>query len=337
MSHVKPAELSQARGPRALGPALVVLLVLLSGCASQGPTLRSLPAESGPQRAELTSTPFFPQSDYQCGPAALATVLTASGVATSPEALVPKVYLPGRQGSLQLELVAAARQFDRLAYVLEPDLSHLVAEVAAGRPVLVMQNLGVASYPIWHFAVVVGYDRETEQLVLRSGRTERLTMSVRRFLGTWARADRWAMVLLEPGQSPVRPDAVRYMTAAAALEATGRLDAAEAAYAKGRELWPGSALPTLGIANIALTRGDAARAVQAYDEALVSDPDNVAARHNLAEALAGLGCVEAARREAHVALALARDTPLATTVSTTVARLDSQQEPVTTPSVCLSR
>ncbi len=116
---------------------------------------------------ELSATPFFPQSDYQCGPAALATVLTASGVTTTPEALVPKVYLPGRQGSLQPELVAAARQYDRLAYVLEPALAQVVAEVAAGRPVLVMQNLGLASYPVWHFAVVVGYDREAEQLVLR--------------------------------------------------------------------------------------------------------------------------------------------------------------------------
>lgn len=329
--------MNAARRHRVLGPGLLALAAWLSGCAAQGPTLRSLPADTGPQRVELTSTPFFPQSDYQCGPAALATVLTASGVATSPEALVPKVFLPGRQGSLQLELVAAARQYDRLAYVIEPDLGALVAEVAAGRPVLVMQNLGVASYPVWHFAVVVGYDREAEQLVLRSGRTERQTMGIRRFMGTWVRANQWAMALLEPGQAPVRPDAVRYLTAAAALEATGRLDAASAAYVKGKALWPDSPLPRLGLANIALTRGDTAGAVQAYDEALLKDPGNVVARNNLAEALGQLGCVAAARQEARRALALARDTPLATTVSATVARLDSQPEPATAVALCVSR
>ena len=325
------------RRPRGRACGLLVLVALLSGCAVQRPTLRSLPVAGIPQQVELTGTPFFPQSDYQCGPAALATVLAASGVATTPDALVPKVYLPGRKGSLQLELVAAARQFDRVAYVLEPDFAQLVAEVAAGRPVLVLQNLGVAAYPIWHFAVVVGYDREAERLLLRSSKTERLTMSVRRFLGTWARAERWALVLLQPGQAPVRPEPVRYMTAAAALEATGRLDAAGAAYAKGRELWPESALPVLGVANIALARGDARAAIQAYYEALLKDPGNVVARNNLAEALGELGCVAEARQEAHRALALARDTPLATTVSTTVARLDAQPAPATSPSACLSR
>lgn len=329
--------MNAARRHAGPGLGLLGLVALLSGCAVQGPTLGSLPPGSGPERVELTNTPFFPQSDYQCGPAALATVLVASGVPTTPEALVPKVYLPGRKGSLQLELVAAARQFDRLAYVLEPDFAHLVAEVAAGRPVLVLQNLGVASYPIWHFAVVVGYDREAERLVLRSGRKERLTMSVRRFLGTWVRAERWALVLLEPGQSPVRPEPVRYLTASAALEETGRLDAAAAAYTKGRELWPASPLPVLGLANIALARGNAGAAVQGYDEALLKDPANVVARNNLAEALGELGCVAAARQEAHRALALARDTPLATTVSTTVARLDAQPAPATPPPACLSR
>ena len=326
----------QATRRRARGPGVLMLLAWLAGCAAPGPTLRSLPAE-GPPRVELSTTPFFPQSDYQCGPAALATVLAASGVATTPEALVPRVYLPGRQGSLQLELVAAARQHDRLAYVLEPSLAQVVAEVAAGRPVLVMQNLGLASYPVWHFAVVVGYDREAEQLVLRSGRTERLTMGVRRFLATWSRAGQWAMVLLEPGQMPARPDALRYLTAAAALEATGRLDAANSAYAAGRTRWPESALPWLGLANIALTRGEVAGAVQDYDEALARDPGNVAARHNLADALGTLGCVAAARQQAHEALALARDTPLATTVSATVARLDAQPLPAITPPACLSR
>jgi tetratricopeptide (TPR) repeat protein len=329
--------MSDAGSHRARGASLLVLLALLAGCAGPGPTLRSLPADAGPLRVELSATPFFPQSDYQCGPAALATVLTASGVTTTPEALVPKVYLPGRQGSLQPELVAAARQYDRLAYVLEPALAQVVAEVAAGRPVLVMQNLGLASYPVWHFAVVVGYDREAEQLVLRSGRTERLTMSVRRFLATWLRAGQWAMVLLEPGQLPVRPDAVRYLTASAALEATGRLDAASRAYATGRERWPESALPWLGLANIALTRGDAEGAIQAYDEALARDPDNVVARHNLAEALGRLGCVAAARQQARRALALARDTPLATTVSATVATLDAQPVPAIVPTLCQSR
>ena len=45
-----------------------------------------------PSTLELRDTPFFPQEEYQCGPAALATVLAASGVAVSPDDLTGKVY-----------------------------------------------------------------------------------------------------------------------------------------------------------------------------------------------------------------------------------------------------
>src|SRR5688572_29670880 len=117
----------------------VVLLALLSGCASQTRIEDQLPRRMVRQ-IELRETPFFPQKDYECGPAALATVLVASGVAVTAQELTPKVYLPERRGSLQVELIAAARGYDRLPYSMAPRFDLLLAEVAAGRPVLVLQN-----------------------------------------------------------------------------------------------------------------------------------------------------------------------------------------------------
>src|SRR5690606_26276128 len=48
--------------------------------AQHGPGLRTL-------SAQITDLPFFPQDDYQCGPAALATMLQHAGIQRSPEAL----------------------------------------------------------------------------------------------------------------------------------------------------------------------------------------------------------------------------------------------------------
>ena len=45
--------------------------------------------------------------------AALATVLNYSAATTTPEDLAHEVYIPGRKGSLQIEMLAAAR--NRLA------------------------------------------------------------------------------------------------------------------------------------------------------------------------------------------------------------------------------
>ena len=88
---------------------------------------------------ELSGTPFFPQEEYQCGPAALATVLNVAGVAAAPDDLVDQVYLPKQHGSLQIELLAATRRADRIPYRFEPTLVALRAELDAGRPVLVLQ------------------------------------------------------------------------------------------------------------------------------------------------------------------------------------------------------
>ena len=155
------------------------IFLLLGGCAALAPQTRELsqnrPADL-PTRAELATVPFYPQEDYFCGPAALAMALNHAGATTSPEALVDQVYLPGRKGSLQVEMLAAARRNGFVAYELAPQLKDLIAEVAAGTPAIVLENYGFSWYPVWHYSVVVGYDLDQLELIRRSGFKQRLTM-----------------------------------------------------------------------------------------------------------------------------------------------------------------
>lgn len=168
-------------------PRLLLLLVLtLLGACARTPIV-PIGTAGLPEQVELAEVPFFPQEAYQCGPAALATMLTQRGIDTSPDELVDQVYLPGRQGSLQVEMVAAARAHDLLVYPLEPRLEALLTEVAAGNPVLVLQNLAFDRWPQWHFAVVVGYDLTSQTLVLRSGTTRRWTGTFGQFERSWAK------------------------------------------------------------------------------------------------------------------------------------------------------
>ena len=157
----------------------VLLLALLAGgCAQMVPqtiALRTGWPAGVAQSTEIAGVPFFPQEEYECGPAALATVLDFSGAHTTPEALVPQVYLPGRHGSLQLELLAASRRHDRVPYVLAPRYADLLREVAAGHPVLVLQDVGLVGTQ-WHYAVVNGFDYPSGTVLLRSGRRARQEM-----------------------------------------------------------------------------------------------------------------------------------------------------------------
>lgn len=273
------------------------MLAVLCGCATAPPPRSDA---AGPA-VELAEVPFFPQADFQCGPAALATVLVHSGVPVTPDELAPRVYLPARRGSLQLELTAAARQYDRVPYRLDADLDAIRAEVRAGRPVLVLQNLALAVLPRWHYAVVVGTD-DSGALLLRSGTKPRVRTSERRFLATWNRAERWALVALRPGELPTRADPRRLTESAAALEALGRLEAARATYEAIVGRWPRESLAWFGLGNVHYRLAARSEAEAAWRRALEESPDHAPSLNNLAQVMADRGCP----REAHALIARAR-------------------------------
>lgn len=272
--------------------ALLATALLGTGCASLPDS--AFPDADFEGRVELRETPFFPQERYQCGPAALATLLTRTGVETSPEALVSRVYIPAREGSLQIEMVATTRALGRIAYPIGPSLADVIAELRAGRPVLVLQNLGVAWIPRWHYAVIVGFDAGTDEVILRSGTDQRRVTRTATFLRTWQRSGFWGFVALTPGELPVDPDRARYFVAAADYESTSPAGDAAKAWLAAVEHWPADVIPPFALGNLALgeTRNDAA--IRWYDEALSREPTHVMTRNNKAFALADVGRLDEA-------------------------------------------
>ena len=282
--------------------AFVSLAGVVGGCAAD--PFRSPAREDLPASIELSGTPFFPQAEYQCGPAALATVLAESGVAVHPDELISKVYLPDRRGSLQPELLAATRNYDRIPYVIPADFAALLAEVASGRPVLVLQNLGVRLAPTWHYAVVIGYSRQRSEVILRSGTDNRRVTSAGVFARTWQRGGNWGIVALEPGELPATEDRVGYLRALAAAETAGRGDLSEPSYAAAAARWPDSGMAWLGLGNSAYARDEPDAAERMYRRALQAEPDNAAALNNLASTVAEQGRCDEARELLQAALAL---------------------------------
>lgn len=289
-------------GPRPSGPALAgfcflaALLLLLGGCATPPQAQRlslQWPAHL-PAQALLSEQPFFAQEDYECGPAALAMLLQAAGVPATPEQLVPQVYLPGRQGSLQQELLAAGRRHGLLTGRLAPRLEVLLQEVAAGHPVLVFQNLSLPVYPVWHYAVLIGFDRERGLLTLHSGRTQNLQMSISTFERTWERGGHWAMLALQPARLPATAQAETTAGAIAALERVNARAAAKA-YAAALQRWPAQPALLLGAGNSAYASGDLVGAASAYRHAVQAQPELADAWNNLAQVLLEQGQHEQAR------------------------------------------
>jgi tetratricopeptide (TPR) repeat protein len=271
----------------ARGIAAVFLLAWLGGCATpQTQALLSANPSQLPPQAELSEVPFYPQETHQCGPASLAMALNSAGDHVTPQELTSEVYLPGREGSLQVEMLAATRRNGMLAYELAPKLDDVLAEVASGTPVLVLQNLSLSWYPTWHYAVVVGYDLPRGEIFLRSGLERRQVLPLATFEHTWERAGYWAMLALPPGTVPHTATEAGYMSAAVALEMTGRPKDAQAAYESALRRWPDNLTARIGMGNTAYALGDITRAEYAYRQATLDHPDSQAAFNNLAQILA---------------------------------------------------
>ena len=287
----RAARKARVRAGFFLAGALAALLGL-SGCISlpQTEALRAGAPPAGlPPRVELEQVPFFEQGDFLCGPATLAMVLSAAGKPATVESLTPQVYLPGRQGSLQAEMMGATRRAGLVAYPLSPQLEALMRELAAGRPVIVLLNLSFRLAPIWHYAVVVGYDLEREKFIVRSGHRARDEWSFAFLEFFWKDSGYWAMLALPPGQLPATAREAEFAAAVAALEQAGGKREARESYRALLERWPQNLVGLFGLGNVDYALGDLAGAERAFRRATDAHPESAPAFNNLAHVLAQMG------------------------------------------------
>ncbi len=288
--------------------ACTLFTLYLGGCATSPQTrlLLDNPPDIPPQ-VELTEVPFFPQQEYHCGPASLASIITYRGIAVEPDQIARLIYVPELKGSLQIEVVAATRQFDLLPVQLDGRLESLLREIAAGNPIFVLQNLGLDSIPFWHYEIVVGYDFAKRLMILRSGVNRRVVRSFALFEKTWQRAGHWALAVMPTDSIPHTASAGAFLDAVIGLEQVGRIDSARNAYATALQRWPGNLLAHTGLGNSAYAMGEFADAESAYRAALEIDPAKAEVWNNLAYTLAQLGRYEASMDAINRALELDPD------------------------------
>lgn len=283
--------------------AFGALMLLLAGCAT--PQAEALLADRGalPVRAEVPNVPFYPQKKFYCGPAAIAMVLTWSGLPVTQKEMAAQVYTPGREGSLRNDMLAGARRNGRLA-VRVASLRAMLREIAAGNPVLVFQNLAFSWYTQYHYAVAFAYDLDRDELILHSGTTARRIMGLGLFERTWARGDYWAITVLPPDRLPATATEQDVLVAAIGLEQAGRTADAATAYRTMLARWPDSLGARMGLGNALFASKDFAGAARAFRAVVERHPKAADAWNNLAYALARLGRHAAALAAARKAVSI---------------------------------
>jgi tetratricopeptide (TPR) repeat protein len=230
--------------------------------------------------------------------------LAWTGLPVTMEDMVPQVYTPGKEGTLANDMVTAARRNGRLAVRLN-GLTEILGEIAAGHPVLVFQNLSLDAFPLWHFALAVGYDLESRSIILHSGRDRNRVTALDVFEHTWARSGYWALAVLPAGTLPATAGEKPVLRAAAGLERAGQPRAAATSYRRIAERWPDSLPALIGIGNARYATGDLDDAEQAFRRATQRHPGAAAAWNNLAHVLGRNGrqseAMDAARRAVRLA------------------------------------
>ena len=236
-------------------------------------------------------------------------VMDFYGKNLNPNQLAKDVFTPGRKGSFQAEMKAAVRKRGFLAYELTPELVYLLAEVSVGHPVIILQNKAIKYYPIWHYAVVIGYDLNKKQIYLHTGANKNYVVSMSVFEHTWKRANRWAMVILPADTLPNDRNQINILQAAVDLEEVGQIQAANQAYQAITKRWPEGFVAVMGAANTHLTLGNPQQATTYYLRAKEIKPQRADVYNNLAYSLLAQSCYQSSINAIQCAISLDPSNP----------------------------
>ena len=189
----------------------------LVGCAgSVAPEVKRLP-----ERVELSGT-FYRGEAYQSGPQVLASLLSQQGIVITPGLLEKPLHLPGAEDKLQQNLQSLAREYGMVVYPLDSNLPALLTQVAAGYPVMVRFSEGSAFWAEPRYAILSGYDRLKQKVLLRAGMNRRELMSFSSFEAALEKSGGWAVLIQKPTQVPAAVDQQRWLKAADALAQAGQ-------------------------------------------------------------------------------------------------------------------
>ncbi|NUT78169.1 peptidase C39 family protein [Pseudomonas sp. C1C7] len=207
---------------RFLSVAVIVGCVAgLAGCAgSVSPQIKRLP-----ERVELSGR-FYRGVANQSGPQVLASMLSQQGIVITPGLLEKSLHVPGGEAQLQQNIQNVAREYGMVVYPLDNNLPALLTQVAAGFPVMVRFTEGTALWSEPRYAILSGYNRQKQTVLLRAGMEQRLMMSFGSFESAFKDAGGWAVLIQSPTQIPAEVDRQRWLKAANDLAQAGREQAA---------------------------------------------------------------------------------------------------------------
>jgi tetratricopeptide (TPR) repeat protein len=250
------------------------VLLALTACVTMTP--RTQPAS--PTAQVIPNVPMQKWGIESCGAGSLSTVLQHYGDTMSMQewdAALPKM----RGGVLSIDMLLAARKrgFDAQLVTGTPDA--VDAELAAGRPVILMLRVidSVGTHlDFFHYVVVDGVDRERGLIRTQWGDRQGRWTTFAKLEKPWAGGGH-AAILIHP-----RDELSEQLRAAVVLEEKGDYAAAAKSYRDLLSRHPDSALLWTNLGNANVQLGRRGEAEDDFRKAVDADPKSRDAMNNLA-------------------------------------------------------
>lgn len=165
---------------------LLIIFFIVCSCSTVSVQFESKPVM-------INKVPFYPQEDYQCGPASLAGVLNYWGVSVTPDEIAKAIYSESAKGTLNIDMPLYVNKKGLYALQYAGSQDDLKAKINDGYPLIVLVDYGFSVYQANHFMVVVGYN--DYGVIVNSGRTENMFIDMEKFLKTWKRTNYWTLLI----------------------------------------------------------------------------------------------------------------------------------------------
>jgi len=141
----------------------------------------------------IDNVPFYPQEEYQCGPASLASVLNYWGVHVTPDGIAKEIYSKSARGTLTIDMIIFAQKKGLNAIHYKGSVEDLKKNIDSGYPVIVFVDYGISLYQVNHFMVVIGYSGN--DVIVNSGKDKEKFISEEDFTKAWERTKYWTLLI----------------------------------------------------------------------------------------------------------------------------------------------
>lgn len=164
----------------------LVIIFFLFSCSTASVQLDSKPVI-------INGVPFYPQKDYQCGPASVAGVLNYWGISVKPEDVANEIYSPSARGTLNIDMLLYVNKKGLYGLQYSGSWDDLKAKIEEGYPLIVLVDYGFYLYQANHFMVVVGFS--DDGVIVNSGSKEHMFIEKEKFLKTWKKTNYWTLLI----------------------------------------------------------------------------------------------------------------------------------------------